>query len=206
MTTWATRPAAIVTTTRTVVAPWPFIIAADRRLILPDHPRLALNRRAIVAPFVEVLATRLWRRDLRAMALLLLNTFGLALIEFLLALLPLGLLLLLLLTALLLLLLATQFTLLLLHLLLHLLLLATLLLLLVALLLLHALLHLLLHLLAMLLLLTTLLLLRSAVLPAPFRAVLLTIIVGQRLSTHAQAQQTNACQAPDGRIHGFLTG
>jgi hypothetical protein len=131
------------------------------------------------------------------MALLLLHTLGLTLVEFLLALLPLGLLLLLLLTALLLLLLAAEFALLLLYLLLHLLLLAALLLLLGTLLLLHALLHLLLG------------LLRAMVLPAPFGAILrgaLIIVVGQNLSTHAQAQQTNACQAPDGRIHGFLTG
>jgi hypothetical protein len=131
------------------------------------------------------------------MALLLLHTLGLALIEFLLALLPLRLLLLLLLTALLLLLLAAQFTLLLLHLLLHLLLLTPLLLLLDALLLLHALLHLLLR------------RLWATILPAPVRTILratLVVIVGQKVSTHAQAQQTNACQAPDGRIHGFLTG
>jgi hypothetical protein len=142
------------------------------------------------------------------MTLLLLHTLCLTLVEFLLALLPLGLLLLLLLTALLLLLLllqtpllllllTAQFTLLLLHLLLHLLLLAALLLLLGTLLLLHPLLHLLLG------------LLRAMVLPAPFGAILrgtLIIVVGQSLSTHAQAQQTNACQAPDGRIHGFLTG
>lgn len=194
--TGPTRPTAIVAATRAVVAPWPLVVAADRRLSLPYHAWLALDGRAI-------LPTWLRRRHLGTMALLLLNTLGLALIEFLLALLPLGLLLLLLLTPLLLLLLTAQFALLLLHLLLHLLLLATLLLLLVALLLLHALLHLLLH------LLTALLLLGSAVLPAPFRAILRTtliIVVGQGLSAHAQAQQTNASQAPDGRIHGFLTG